>query len=78
MDQTAAAPRNALDASSVPSGSQNLDVSEFLSFQLGEEEHGIEILRGQESRSCERPTRVVNAPKHIFGGAQPAWGDRAE
>ncbi|OOV08895.1 chemotaxis protein CheW [Rhodoferax fermentans] len=44
-----------------------LAVSEFLAFKLGEEEYGIDILRVQEIRSFERPTRMANAPEHILG-----------
>jgi purine-binding chemotaxis protein CheW len=35
--------------------------SEFLSFRLGGEEYGIDILRVQEIRSYEPPTRIANA-----------------
>jgi purine-binding chemotaxis protein CheW len=40
---------------------------EFLSFKLGAEEYGIEILRVQEIRSYEAPTRIANAPEFIKG-----------
>jgi purine-binding chemotaxis protein CheW len=40
---------------------------EFLSFKLGAEEYGIEILRVQEIRSYEAPTRIANAPDFIKG-----------
>ena len=40
---------------------------EFLTFRLGEEEHGIDILRVQEIRSYEHPTRIANAPAFIKG-----------
>ena len=40
---------------------------EFLSFRLGGEEYGIDILRVQEIRSYEPPTRIANAPSHIKG-----------
>jgi len=42
-------------------------ISEFLAFKLGGEEYGIDILRVQEIRSYERPTRIANAPHHILG-----------
>ena len=35
--------------------------SEFLTFRLGGEEYGIDILRVQEIRSYEAPTRIANA-----------------
>ena len=40
---------------------------EFLAFKLGSEEYGIDILRVQEIRSYEAPTRVANAPDFIKG-----------
>jgi purine-binding chemotaxis protein CheW len=40
---------------------------EFLSFCLGGEEYGIDILRVQEIRSYEPPTRIANAPPFIKG-----------
>ena len=36
--------------------------SEFLTFRLGAEEYGIDILRVQEIRSYEEPTRIANSP----------------
>ena len=41
--------------------------SEFLTFRLGAEEYGIDILRVQEIRSYEEPTRIANAPHFIKG-----------
>ena len=40
---------------------------EFLTFQLGTEEYGIDILKVQEIRSYEPPTRIANAPSFIKG-----------
>lgn len=40
---------------------------EFLTFRLGGEEYGIDILRVQEIRSYEAPTRIANAPAFIKG-----------
>ncbi len=40
---------------------------EFLSFRLGAEEYGIDILSVQEIRSYEEPTRIANAPGFIKG-----------
>jgi purine-binding chemotaxis protein CheW len=40
---------------------------EFLTFRLGQEEYGIDILRVQEIRSYEQPTRIANAPAFIKG-----------
>ncbi|MEG0558654.1 MAG: chemotaxis protein CheW [Comamonas sp.] len=41
--------------------------AEFLTFRLGAEEYGIDILRVQEIRSYEEPTRIANAPHFIKG-----------
>ena len=40
---------------------------EYLSFKLGAEEYGIDILKVQEIRSYEPPTRIANAPDFIKG-----------
>jgi purine-binding chemotaxis protein CheW len=42
-------------------------IREFLAFKLGAEEYGIDILRVQEIRSYEEPTRIANAPAFIKG-----------
>ena len=40
---------------------------EVLSFKLGAEEYGIDILRVQEIRGYEPPTRIANAPSFMKG-----------
>lgn len=40
---------------------------EYLTFRLGQEEYGIDILKVQEIRGYEPPTRVANAPEFIKG-----------
>lgn len=40
---------------------------EYLTFRLGSEEYGIDILKVQEIRSYEQPTRIANAPDFIKG-----------
>ncbi len=40
---------------------------EFLTFRLGAESYGIEILKVQEIRGYERPTAIANAPVFIKG-----------
>jgi len=40
---------------------------EVLSFRLGNEEYGIDILKVQEIRSYESPTRIAHAPEHMRG-----------
>lgn len=47
---------------------RNADVGrEVLTFRLGAEEYGIDILRVQEIRSYEQPTRIANAPSYLKG-----------
>jgi purine-binding chemotaxis protein CheW len=40
---------------------------EYLTFRLDQEEYGIDILKVQEIRGYERPTRVADAPNFIKG-----------
>ena len=40
---------------------------EFLSFHLGAEEYGIDILKVQETRGYEAPTRLASAPAYVTG-----------
>jgi purine-binding chemotaxis protein CheW len=40
---------------------------EYLTFRLGEEEYGIDILKVQEIRGYEQPTRIANAPPFVKG-----------
>ncbi len=40
---------------------------QYLTLRLGKEEYAIDILRVQEIRSYEEPTRMVNAPAFIKG-----------
>ncbi len=40
---------------------------QYLTLRLGQEEYAIDILRVQEIRSYEEPTRMVNAPAFIKG-----------
>jgi purine-binding chemotaxis protein CheW len=59
------------ESSAAPMGRQaNASITalrEFLAFKLGAEEYGIDILRVQEIRSYEEPTRIANAPPFIKG-----------
>jgi len=43
------------------------ELREFLSFRLGAEEYGIEILKVQEIRGWEQPTVIANTPAFIKG-----------
>ena len=42
-------------------------ISQFLTFTLGQEEYGVDILRVQEIRGLHQVTRVPNAPAHMLG-----------
>ena len=43
------------------------DGGQFLTLRLGTEDYAIDILRVQEIRSYEEPTRMVNAPSFVKG-----------
>jgi purine-binding chemotaxis protein CheW len=45
----------------------NAHSGEFLTFTLGREEYGIDILKVQEIRGYETPTRIANAPAFLKG-----------
>lgn len=49
------------------SGATASAAAEYLTFRLGQEEYGIDILRVQEIRSYEQPTRMAHAPEFIKG-----------
>jgi chemotaxis signal transduction protein len=40
---------------------------EFLTFTLGKESYAIDILKVQEIRGYEQPTRIANTPEFIKG-----------
>jgi purine-binding chemotaxis protein CheW len=42
-------------------------VQEYLTFTLGNEEYGVDILKVQEIRGYEKPTAIANAPAFIKG-----------
>jgi purine-binding chemotaxis protein CheW len=60
-------PGAATAASLSGSGASVTALREFLAFKLGAEEYGIDILRVQEIRSYEEPTRIANSPPFIKG-----------
>ncbi|HVY60609.1 MAG TPA: chemotaxis protein CheW [Planctomycetota bacterium] len=41
--------------------------SQFLTFTLGDEEYGIDLLKVQEIKGCPAITRIPNTPPHIRG-----------
>ena len=64
-DTVAAVPVNA--AAAAADAQREARSGEYLTFRLGAEEYGIDILRVQEIRSYEPPTRIANAPPFIKG-----------
>ena len=52
---------------SAKAGKSSATHGEYLTFRLGGEEYGIDILRVQEIRSYEPPTRIANSPNFIKG-----------
>jgi purine-binding chemotaxis protein CheW len=59
-----AADRSSTESQSVIAGKQ---ANEFLTFTLGDEEYGVDILKVQEIRSYEPPTTIANAPPFLKG-----------
>ena len=53
--------------SAPPTHKADAPASEFLTFRLGDESYGIEILKVQEIRGYETPTAIANAPAFIKG-----------
>jgi len=65
--ETGSAPRAAAAAAQDGAPGTGAHAGEFLTFRLGGEEYGIDILRVQEIRSYEAPTRIANVPEFIKG-----------
>lgn len=55
------------DAKRPPANEGACNSGEYLTFTLGKEEYGIDILKAQEIRSYEAVTRIANAPDFIKG-----------
>ena len=55
------------EAKTVANATPTAAPREYLSFKLGAEEYGIDILKVQEIRGYEQPTRIANAPHFIKG-----------
>lgn len=51
----------------VPAVALDLVTNEFLTFRLGSEEYGIEILKVQEIRGYDSITHIANSPDYIKG-----------
>jgi purine-binding chemotaxis protein CheW len=58
--------RNSLQASQAAAQAEAAK-REFLTFRLGAESYGMEILKVQEIRGYETPTAIANAPSFIKG-----------
>ena len=67
MSTAVATPPAAKTAAAEAAAPVALTPREFLSFKLGAEEYGIDILRVQEIRGYEQPTRIANSPVFIKG-----------
>lgn len=68
MDTTNAARSSSQHSGAQSSAAQSVAASgQYLTLRLGSEEYAIDILRVQEIRSYEEPTRMVNAPSYIKG-----------
>ena len=59
--------QNNTNSVSVEQSEGDIAGREFLAFTLGKEEYGIDILKVQEIRGYETPTRIANAPDFIKG-----------
>jgi len=62
--------RNQMNALSTVEKQNNIEaksMAEYLTFRIGAEEYGIDILKVQEIRGYETPTRIANAPSFIKG-----------
>jgi purine-binding chemotaxis protein CheW len=66
-EATQVARHEAARAGSAGAAHKGPHAGEYLTFRLGAEEYGIDILRVQEIRSYEQPTRIANAPAFIKG-----------
>jgi len=55
------------NAAAAPAAAAAQTGGEYLSFTLGQEEYGVEILKVQEIRGYEEPTHIANAPAFIKG-----------
>lgn len=50
-----------------PSGQATGDARQMLTFVLGEETYGVDILRVQEIRGWSPVTRIPQSPRHVLG-----------
>ena len=57
----------AFDPKLKPVAAVTADSGQYLTLRLGEEDYAIDIMRVQEIRSYEEPTRMANSPSFIKG-----------
>jgi purine-binding chemotaxis protein CheW len=55
------------DTHKAETSSVNENVEQFLTFQLAGQRYGVEILRVQEIKGWEKPTRLPHSPSHVQG-----------
>lgn len=67
MEMIAEATRVAQHEAARQQDSARARTGEYLTFRVGAEEYGIDILRVQEIRSYEPPTRIAGAPPFVKG-----------
>jgi len=60
-------PATSADGKAVRSVQPSVASGQYLTLRLGDEEYAIDILRVQEIRSYEEPTRMVNSPSFVKG-----------
>lgn len=58
---------DAAAASASPTPESRLPARQYLTFELADQNYGVEILRVQEIKGWERPTRLPHSPAHIQG-----------
>ena len=69
MEETRTTLRQVTDSNTAvaPVTASELVANEFLTFRLGGEEYGIEILKVQEIRGYDSITHIANSPDYIKG-----------
>ena len=67
MNEVVLSPRSNVPASMPAPDAQPDAGRELLTFRLGAEDYGIDILKVQEIRGREAITRIVNAPAYVKG-----------
>ena len=46
---------------------EGVQVEQYLTFQLAGQEYGVDILRVQEIKGWDKPTRIPYSPPHVLG-----------